>query len=171
MLDDVLVALNSNLGPAAPASHFPIAEEDETGLDPDSGRSWALSVGIDLPAAAGSANCQADSVDQAKQAIPQFLKSVEENGLLCIFKRIVSQFNCETLLQQKLAIEYCFGELLCPGLTTSTQDSCGRVVASTFKVSHGQWCMAASTGPQTSNRIFWRQKNHGLLYQFLVQLG
>ena len=134
MLDDVLVALNSNLGPAAPASHFPIAEEDETGLDPASGRSWALSVGIGLPAAAGSANCQADSVDQAKQAIPQFLKSVEENGLLCIVKSIVSQFNCETLLQQKLAIEYCFGELLCPAGLGSSSDSCGRVVASALRM-------------------------------------
>ena len=95
MSDEVLVALNSNLGPAAPSSHSPIAEPDKTGLDPARGRAWAFSVAIDLPAAAGSADGEADRVDQTKQAITQFLKPIEENGLLRIVKSIVVRFNCE----------------------------------------------------------------------------
>jgi hypothetical protein len=82
-----LVVFNSNLDPAAP-SHPPVAEEDGAEQKPVLGKAWAFFVAIEvyleLPAAAGSANGQADLVDQARQAITQFLKPVEENGSLCM---------------------------------------------------------------------------------------
>jgi hypothetical protein len=57
-------------------------------------------VAIDLPAALGSGDGSADLVDQVKQAITQFLKPVDENGLLCIVKDIVAWFNRASHLQQ-----------------------------------------------------------------------
>ena len=137
MSDEVLVALNSNLGPAAPSSRSPIAEVDETGLDPARGRAWAFSVAINLPAATCSADGRADRVVQAKQAITQLLTPVEENGSLLIVKSIVARFNREILLQQKSAITYCFGGGLCPALWTTTPDNCGRVVASALRMDTG----------------------------------
>jgi hypothetical protein len=100
MSDEVLVALNSNLGTAAPSSHSPRDDVEKVGNSPSRGQAWAFSVAIDLPAAAGSADGRADSIDRAKQAITQFLTPVEENGSLCIVKSIVARFNSETLLQQ-----------------------------------------------------------------------
>ena len=97
MSEEVSVALNSNLGPAAPSDHFPIAEPDIAGQNPDRGHAWAFSVAINLPAAASAG---ADLLDQAKQAITRFLKPVEENGSLRIVKSIVARFNRELLLQQ-----------------------------------------------------------------------
>jgi hypothetical protein len=111
MSDEVSVALNSDLGPAAPrpSDHFPIAEAAEAG-QPNFGKTWAFLAFINLPAAPVDGN--ADRVDQAKQAITQFLKPVEENGSLHIVKSIGARFNRASLLQQ--AIEYCFSERLCP---------------------------------------------------------
>jgi hypothetical protein len=87
MSDEVSVALNSNLSPAAP-SHSPIpqAEVDEAGENPARWRAWVhlVAINLSLPAAASSADCRADRVDHAKQAVTatQFLKSVEEKGCL-----------------------------------------------------------------------------------------
>ena len=73
MSDEVLVALNSNLGTAAPSSHSPRDDADKAGNSPSRGLAWAFSVAIDLPAAAGSADGRADRVDRAKQAITRGL--------------------------------------------------------------------------------------------------
>jgi hypothetical protein len=51
MSDEVSVALNSNLVPAAPSDHF---------QQPGFGHAWAFSVAIDLPAALGSEDGRVD---------------------------------------------------------------------------------------------------------------
>jgi hypothetical protein len=152
MSDAVSVALNSNLGTAAPLCFRD--DVDKAGNSPSRGLAWAFLVAIDLPAAACSADGRADCVDQAKQTITQLLTPVEENGSLSIVKHIVVLFNCETLLQQNQSLHTV---LVCYGYVQLFRPQCRTTVEG--------WL------PQPCKWTVVPGGLHGLLYQFLVQLG